>query len=53
VDKSTAAEKEAALAEKEAQMKNTVINCQRAGFAIETISNITGLTPEQITEILK
>ena len=33
--------------------ENVVINSHRAGLPIETISTITGLTPEQITEILK
>jgi len=30
-----------------------VINVHQAGYPIETISTFTGLTPEQITEILK
>ena len=47
------AKMEAAQAEKQAQMKNTVINCHHEGLSIDTISNITGLTPQQITEILK
>ena len=47
------AEKEAAQAEKEAQMKSFVIKCHHAGFEMDTISNITGLTPQQITEILQ
>jgi len=65
--KAAQAEKEAAQAEKEAvqakleaaqakletSQKTMVINCHHAGFPVETISNITGLTPEQITEILK
>jgi len=33
--------------------KNVVINSHLAGLPIETISTITGLTPEQIAEILK
>jgi len=46
------AEKEAAQAKMEAQMKTTVINCHHAGLAINSISNITGLTHQQINEIL-
>ena len=36
-----------------AEKENLVINCHIAGFSIETISNITRLTSEQIIEILK
>jgi len=32
--------------------KNVVHNCHRAGLPVATISTITGLTPEQINEIL-
>jgi len=32
---------------------NVVINSRRAGLTVETISAITGLTPEQVIEILK
>ena len=35
-----------------AQQETIVVNCHQAGLSIETISTITGLTPEQITEIL-
>ena len=34
-------------------MEKAAINCRLAGLPIETIAAITGLTPEQITEILK
>ena len=44
---------EAVQAEKEAQMKNTVIKCHHTGLSIDTISNITGLTPQKINEILQ
>ena len=44
---------EAAQAEKEAAQTNVVINSHRAGLSVETISNITGLTPQQIIETLK
>jgi len=47
------AKMEAAQAKMEAQMKTTVINCHHAGLAINSISNITGLTHQQITEILQ
>jgi len=47
------AEKEAAQAKLEEKMKTMVFNCHHAGFPIETISSITGLTPEQIIEILE
>jgi predicted transposase/invertase (TIGR01784 family) len=40
-------------AEKEKNQENMVINCRQAGLPVETISTITGLTPEQIIEILK
>jgi len=33
--------------------KNVVINSHKAGFSVETISKITGLTAEQIIEILE
>ena len=32
--------------------ENVVIKCHHEGFSVETIASITGLTPEQITEIL-
>jgi predicted transposase/invertase (TIGR01784 family) len=35
------------------ERENVVINSHKVGLPIETISTITGLTPEQITEILK
>ena len=35
------------------EQENTVLNSYRAGIPIETISIITALTPDQITEILK
>jgi predicted transposase/invertase (TIGR01784 family) len=42
------------LAEGEAKgQEKTAINSHKAGLPIATISTITGLTPEQITEILK
>jgi len=44
---------EAAQAEKEAAQNTTVINCHHAGLPVDAISNITGLTPELIIEILK
>ena len=47
------AEKEAAQAKLEAAQSTMVINCHSEGLAIGTISSITGLTPEQINEILK
>jgi len=33
--------------------EQSVLNANRKGIPVETISFITGLTPEQITEILK
>jgi len=36
-----------------AEKENVVVNSHREGFSIETISTITGLTSEQIIEILK
>ena len=47
------AQLDAAQAEKLATQKNTVINCHSAGLPLETISSITGLSVEQITQILK
>ena len=56
------ASKEAALAEGEAiglekgkveEKIDTVINCDKAGIPIETISTITGLTIEHIKIILE
>jgi hypothetical protein len=35
------------------ELKNVVLKSHTAKLPVETISNITGLTPEQITEILK
>jgi predicted transposase YdaD len=40
------------IAERTELQINVVINSHRAGLPIETISSITSLTPEQITEIL-
>jgi predicted transposase/invertase (TIGR01784 family) len=40
-------------AERTEIQENGVLNGHRAGYPIEVISTITGLTPEQITEILK
>ena len=40
-------------AERTEVQENMVINCHQAGLPVETISTITGLTPEQVTEILK
>ena len=34
-------------------MEKVVINAHRAGYPVETISIITGLPPQQVTEILK
>jgi predicted transposase/invertase (TIGR01784 family) len=47
------AEKEAAQAEKENSLKTMVINCHLAGLPLDTISTITGLTRDQIADILK
>jgi len=51
------AEGEAERAQLKSQLKteqeNVVINCYHEGLPIKTISTITGLTPEQVTEILK
>jgi predicted transposase/invertase (TIGR01784 family) len=47
------AERDQLKAEKEKEQENMVVNCHLAGLTVETISSITGLTPEQITEILK
>jgi len=47
------AEKEAAQAELQQKETDTVIKSHQAGLSIETISTITGLTPEQISEILQ
>ena len=48
---------EKGLAEGEAKrielQENVVINRHRAGFPVEIISTITGLTPKQIADILK
>jgi len=44
---------EAAQAEKEATQKDTILNCHYAGLQTDFISSITGLTSEQINEILK
>jgi predicted transposase/invertase (TIGR01784 family) len=45
---------EKGLAEGEALgLEKAAINCHRAGYTIATISTITGLPPEQITQILK
>ena len=46
------AEKEAAQAEKEAALEKIVMNSQKAGLPVETISTITALKPNQIIEIL-
>ena len=35
------------------QQENMVVNCRKEGLPVDTISKISGLTPEQITEILK
>ena len=43
------AERDQLIAEKE----NIVLNCRKSGLSVETISTITGLTSEQIIEILK
>ena len=40
-------------AEKEKDQENMVINSRKAGLPVETILTITGLTSEQIIEILK
>jgi len=50
--------REGALAKGKAEglaegLRKVVINCHHTGLPVDTISNITGLTPEQITEILK
>lgn len=34
-------------------LEQAAINCQKAGYPIDTIALVTGLTAEQITEILK
>jgi len=34
-------------------LEKVAINAKKSGYAIEAISAITGLTPEQINEILK
>jgi hypothetical protein len=44
---------DALQAEKQANMKDFVINSRKAGLQVDTIANITGLTIQQITEILK
>ena len=38
---------------KQEEQEKAVINGNKAGYSIDVISTITGLTPEQITEILK
>jgi len=40
-------------AERTELQENGVLNGHRAGCSIDTIATITGLTPEQVTEILK
>jgi predicted transposase/invertase (TIGR01784 family) len=40
-------------ADAEAKLESVVIKSRLAGLSVEIISNITGLTPEQITEILR
>ena len=40
-------------AERAEIQENVVINSHQAGLPVETISSITGLTPEQVMEILK
>jgi len=51
------AEGEAERIQLEAELKtiqeNVVINCRKSGLTIEAISTITGLTTEQVIEILK
>ena len=51
------AQKDEELVKKDKELvkkdENMVINSHKAGFSVETISTVTGLTPEQITEILK
>jgi predicted transposase/invertase (TIGR01784 family) len=47
------AEIEAAQAEKDAERRNVVVNSSKAGISVETISKITGLTVEEITDILE
>jgi predicted transposase/invertase (TIGR01784 family) len=47
------AEKEAAQAKLEVTLKTTVLNCHHEGLPIDTISSITGLNQQQISEILK
>jgi flagellar biosynthesis/type III secretory pathway protein FliH len=46
------AEKEAALAEKEADRINVVINSSDAGIPVKTTAKITGLTVEEVMKIL-
>jgi predicted transposase/invertase (TIGR01784 family) len=46
------AERERLKAEKEDAQKKVVINCHIAGLPVETIATITGLTSEQIMDIL-
>ena len=47
------AEKEAAQAELKQKQTDTVINCYHAGVPVETISNITGLSVEEVKKILE
>jgi hypothetical protein len=47
------AERDQLKAEKEKDREKVLIKSHQAGLPIETISAITGLTPEQIAEILK
>jgi flagellar biosynthesis/type III secretory pathway protein FliH len=49
----TEGESKGRAAERTEVQENVVTGSYRAGLPIETISTITGLTPEQITEILK
>ena len=44
--------KEGRAEERKELQENVVLNCHRSGLPVETISAITGLTPEQIIEIL-
>ena len=41
------------VAERTELQENGVLNGHRAGYSIDAIATITGLTPEQVTEILK
>jgi hypothetical protein len=47
------AERNRLKAEKDAERRNMVVNSHNAGIPIEVISKITGLTVEEITDILE